>query len=54
MLEILKEIILDFQNERLFTGTKRHLQYKLLKGKAFVCIAVRRSGKSGTLLTKLN
>ncbi len=52
MLEILKEIILDFQNESLFTGTKRHLQYELVKGKAFVCIGVRRSGKS-TLLYQI-
>ncbi len=50
--EILKEIILDFQNEILFTGTKRHLSYEIVKGKAFVCIGVRRCGKS-TLLCQI-
>lgn len=52
MLEILQEIILDFQSEVLNTGTKRHLQYELVKGKAFVCIGVRRCGKS-TLLYQI-
>jgi predicted AAA+ superfamily ATPase len=52
LLEILKEIILDFQNEVLNTGTKRHLKYELVKGKAFVCIGVRRCGKS-TLLYQI-
>ncbi|MCD6272549.1 MAG: AAA family ATPase, partial [Deltaproteobacteria bacterium] len=52
MLEILKEIILDFQSEILDTGTKRHLKYELVKGKAFVCIGVRRCGKS-TLLYQI-
>jgi len=46
MLDLLKEIILDFQNERLNTGIKRHLSYELVKRKAFVCIGVRRCGKS--------
>ena len=52
MLEILKEIILDFQSETLDTGVKRHLQYAIVKGKAFVCIGVRRCGKS-TLLYQI-
>ncbi|MDA3917416.1 MAG: ATP-binding protein [Deltaproteobacteria bacterium] len=52
MLEILKEIILDFQEEALETGIKRHLPYKYLPGKAFVCIGVRRCGKS-TLLYQI-
>jgi predicted AAA+ superfamily ATPase len=52
MLEMLKEIILDFQSEMLFTGIKRHLHYELVKGKAFVCIGVRRCGKS-TLLYQI-
>ena len=52
MLEILKEIILDFQSEILNTGIKRHLNYELVKGKAFVCIGVRRCGKS-TLLYQI-
>jgi len=52
MIELLKEIILDFQNEHLDTGIKRHLKFELLKGKAFVCIGVRRCGKS-TLLYQI-
>ncbi len=52
MIETLKEIILDFQEEVLDTGIKRHLKHKHLKGKAFVCIGVRRCGKS-TLLYQI-
>jgi len=52
MLDLLKEIILDFQNETLDTGVKRQLKYELVKGKAFVCIGVRRCGKS-TLLYQI-
>ena len=52
MLELLKEIILDFQNEVLDTGVKRHLQYERVEKKAFVCIGVRRAGKS-TLLYQI-
>ena len=52
MLKILKEIILDFHSETLETGVKRHLQYDIVKGKAFVCIGVRRCGKS-TLLYQI-
>jgi predicted AAA+ superfamily ATPase len=52
MIDLLKEIILDFQSEALDTGTKRHLKYELAKGKAFVCIGVRRCGKS-TLLYQI-
>jgi len=49
VINILKEIILDFHNENLETGIKRDLKYEPVKGKAFVCIGVRRCGKS-TLL----
>lgn len=49
MLETLKEIILDFQEEKLNTGIKRHIEYELIKGKAFVCVGVRRCGKSTML-----
>ena len=52
MNDLLKEIILDFQNESLDTGTKRHLKYEFVKDKAFVCIGVRRCGKS-TLLYQI-
>jgi hypothetical protein len=40
LLEILKEIILDFHIETLETGVRRHLQYDIVKGKAFVCILI--------------
>ncbi len=52
MLETLKEIILDFQEEKLNTGIKRHLEYEYIEGKAFVCVGVRRCGKS-TLLYQI-
>ena len=52
MIELLKEIILDFQNAPLDAGIKRHLNYELVRGKAFVCIGVRRCGKS-TLLYQI-
>jgi len=52
MIELLKEIILDFQSESLDTGIQRHLKYELVQGKAFVCIGVRRCGKS-TLLYQI-
>jgi len=46
MLDTLREMILDFHNEKLDTGVKRDLDYQLIKGKAFICIGVRRCGKS--------
>ena len=46
MLDILKEILLDFQDSPLVTGTPRHLAVTHVPGKATVCIGVRRSGKS--------
>ncbi len=52
MIELLKEIILDFQNTVLDTGIPRHFQFRPVKGKAFVCIGVRRCGKS-TLLYQI-
>lgn len=52
MIEIIKEIILDFQNEQIYTGIKRHLNYRIVKNKAFICIGVRRCGKS-TLLFQI-
>ncbi len=50
--DTLKEIILDFQEEELETGTRRHLAFEMVEGKAFVCIGVRRCGKS-TLLYQI-
>ncbi|MEA3436597.1 MAG: ATP-binding protein, partial [Thermodesulfobacteriota bacterium] len=46
MIEILKSIILDFQEVELDTGVPRHLKIKAVPNKATVCIGVRRSGKS--------
>lgn len=46
MLNLLKEIILDFQEAELTTGTPRRLDVAALPGKATVCIGPRRSGKS--------
>ncbi len=50
--EILKEMILDFQSEALPVGTKRRLEYEIVPRKAFICIGVRRCGKS-TLLYQI-
>ena len=52
MLAVLKEIILDFQKSNLFTGITRHIQYELVEDKVFICIGVRRSGKT-TLLHQI-
>ena len=46
MLELLKEIIVDFQERPLITGVPRQVQIKHISGKASIYIGVRRSGKS--------
>ena len=46
MIETIKAIILDFQDARLETGVPRRLRIETARGKAAVCIGVRRSGKS--------
>ena len=46
MIDLLKEIILDYQEVKLECGVSRRLAIKPLVGKATVCIGVRRSGKS--------
>lgn len=46
MLETLKSIILDFQEEQLETGVPRRMRLEPVRAKAAVCIGVRRSGKS--------
>jgi len=46
MLETLKSIILDFQEAQLETGVPRRIRLEPVRGKAAVCIGVRRSGKS--------
>ncbi len=46
MIEIIKAMILDFQERPLATGVPRRLDAVPVPGKATVCIGVRRSGKS--------
>lgn len=46
MIEIIKSIILDFQELRLETGVPRRLRIETVPNKATVCIGVRRGGKS--------
>ena len=46
MIEILKSILLDFQEVEFDAGVPRRLQITAVPGKATVCIGVRRSGKS--------
>jgi len=46
MIDILKEILLDFQEIDLSTGVPRRLDIAPVSGKTTVCIGVRRSGKS--------
>ena len=46
LINILKELIVDFQEVELETGTPRRLNVTPRPKKATVCIGVRRSGKS--------
>ncbi|MEW5981356.1 MAG: ATP-binding protein [Acidobacteriota bacterium] len=46
VIESIKSIILDFQEAPLETGVPRRLRIEAVRGKAAVCIGVRRSGKS--------
>ena len=46
MLDLLKEVILDFQETEPFTGVPRRTEVITVSGKAAVCIGPRRSGKS--------
>jgi predicted AAA+ superfamily ATPase len=46
MIETIRSIILDFQEMRLETGIPRRLRIDTVRGKAAVCIGVRRGGKS--------
>jgi len=46
MLDTLKSILLDFQEAPLETGVLRRMRLEPVRGKAAVCIGVRRSGKS--------
>jgi predicted AAA+ superfamily ATPase len=53
MREILKSIILDFQEAELETGVPRRLNIESVPGKATVCIGVRRAGKSTYLFQRI-
>ena len=46
MLELLRKLILDFEELPLETGLPRQLKIEAVRGKATICIGVRRSGKS--------
>ena len=46
MLDTIKTIIIDHQEYRPATGVPRRLHVETVRGKASVCIGVRRSGKS--------
>lgn len=46
MLDLIKQLILDFQESELSTGVPRRLDISPVPGKATICIGVRRSGKS--------
>ncbi len=46
MIDLLKEIIADFQELEIATGIPRHLRVTPVARKATVCIGVRRCGKS--------
>lgn len=46
MLDLLKSILLDFQESRPDTGVRRRLAVEVLPGKATICLGVRRGGKS--------
>lgn len=46
MIDIIKEMILNFQECILTTGVARRVEVTPLPGKATICIGVRRSGKS--------
>ncbi len=50
MIEVLKEIILDFQEVTFKPSIKRQLEITHLPDKATICIGVRRSGKSTYML----
>ncbi len=46
MIDLVKEIILEFQDTDPPTGVPRRLNVRTMPGKATVCIGVRRGGKS--------
>ncbi len=53
MLDILKQVILDYQDMPWECGIPRHLDMQSVPGKASVCVGVRRSGKSTYLFQRM-
>lgn len=51
-IQTIQDVLLEAQRQARFTGVTRRLAYRLAPGKAFVCIGVRRCGKS-TLLNQM-
>ena len=51
-IQTIQDVLLEAQRQKRFTGVPRRLGYRLVPGKAFVCIGARRSGKS-TLLNQM-
>ncbi|MBN1901248.1 ATP-binding protein [Candidatus Sumerlaeota bacterium] len=46
MMDMIKTVLLDFQEAELKTGVPRRLHVEPVQGKATVCVGVRRCGKS--------
>lgn len=46
LIDIIKELIIEFQSENIEMGTPRHLKIENVPKKATICIGVRRCGKS--------
>jgi predicted AAA+ superfamily ATPase len=53
VIETIKAMILDFQETKLTTGVQRHLKTASVKGKATICIGVRRGGKSTFMVQRI-
>ena len=51
-LQIVQDVILEAQTQSRFLGVPRRSPYRLVPGKAFACVGVRRCGKS-TLLNQI-
>lgn len=54
MINVIKEMLLDFQEFVLPVGMQRRVALPQLRGKASVCIGVRRAGKSTLLFQRMN
>lgn len=51
-VQIVQDVLIESQRQQRFTGILRRLDYRIVPGKAFVCVGVRRCGKS-TLLNQM-